>query len=169
MKHKYSRRKRAIRILLEWLLVLYLFNIFEAWALFRGWTTTGIRNYTLQWQIVPWRIPSNKRRFLQVSQHEAKMLGTFPECDFNSLFFDFYCFTHHLDHCYFCFRMMLNAVDCVKKAATAACGKEAAEHQVRKEKLYIQPLADEIHCNLDPKKGEYSCWKFQEGKRHNRF
>ena len=59
----------------------------------------------------------------------------------------------HLHHYYFCSRMMLNAVDCGKKAATAACGKEAAEHQVRKEKLYIQPLADEIHCNLYPGKG----------------
>ena len=58
---------------------------------------------------------------------------------------------------------MLNAVDCVKKAATAACGKEAAEHQVRKENLYIQPLADEIHCNLDPKKGE-KVENFRKGK-----
>ena len=55
-------------------------------------------------------------------------------------------------NCYFCSRIMLNAVDCVEKAATAACGKEAAEHQVKKEKLYIQPLADEIHCDIYPGK-----------------
>ena len=59
---------------------------------------------------------------------------------------------------------MLNAVDCVEKAATAACGKEAAEHQVRKEKLYIQPLAEEIQCSLYPEKGECDCWIFWEKK-----
>ena len=44
-------------------------------------------------------------------------------------------------------------MDCVRQIATAACGKEAADHQVRKEKLFIQPLAREIKCDLDPEKG----------------
>ena len=41
-------------------------------------------------------------------------------------------------------------MDCVRQVATDACGEDAADHQVTKEKLFIQPLAREIKCNLDP-------------------
>ena len=41
----------------------------------------------------------------------------------------------------------------MRQVATDACGKEAADYQVRKEKLFIQPLAREIKCNLDPEEG----------------
>ena len=44
-------------------------------------------------------------------------------------------------------------MDCVRQVATDACGEDAADHQVTKEKLFIQPLAREIKCNLDSEKG----------------
>ena len=57
-------------------------------------------------------------------------------------------------------------MDCVRQVATDACGEDAADHQVTKEKLFIQPLAREIKCNLDPpEKGVVKNWQFQEEKR----
>ena len=57
-------------------------------------------------------------------------------------------------------------MDCVREIATEACGKEAADHQVRKEKLFIQPLATEIKCDLDPETGVVKGWNFEREEKN---
>ena len=60
--------------------------------------------------------------------------------------------------------VLINAIDCVREVATDACGAEAADHQVTKEKLFIQPLAREIKCDLDPEKGVIIGWLATSGR-----
>ena len=48
-----------------------------------------------------------------------------------------------------CFSAALKVVDCVEKAVTPVCGKEAAKFQARKEKLFLQPAVGN-QCDLDP-------------------